>query len=249
MALIKQSDRSVAAREAIVLNLGDLRREADRMREEAEASCARMLAEAKAERARILEGASEEGYEAGYREGYAKGVEQGAQDGSEKAYAEASERAAAIESSIAGLFERIEQERDRMLREAKDDVLLFACSFAERVTKRAIELDDRVAPSQLEASLKLVLDATGLRILVHPADREACDRVMPVLSRERGADGAVRFEEDETLTRGSVVIRTKRGMIDASIDGQIGRIIEGLIGEARLEDRIADAGADGAGAS
>ncbi len=34
------------------------------------------------------------------------------------------------------------------------------------------------------------------------------------------------------------MIRTERGMIDASLDGQIERMLSALIGKDRLEDRL-----------
>ena len=238
MALIKQSDHSVAAREAIVLNLGDLNREAVRMREQAIAERDRILAEARAERERILEGASEEGYEAGYRDGYAKGVDQGEREGNEKVVAEGRERIGAIEQQLSGLVDRAESECSRMLREAKEDVLLFACAFAERVAKREVELHPEVVQSQLDAALKLVLDASKLSILVHPDDRELCDQILPDLSRKRASDATIRFGDDPQLPRGSIVIRTERGMIDASLDGQIERMVSALVGDGRLSDRV-----------
>ena len=130
MALIKQAESAGATREAIVLNLGDLRREADRLRSDALAERDRILAEARAERDRILEGAAERGYEDGYREGFAKGVEQGQSDGAEKAYAECVERVASLERSLADAFETVERERERVFIEAKGDVMAFACAFA-----------------------------------------------------------------------------------------------------------------------
>ncbi len=238
MALIKQADRSVAAREAIVLNLGDLNREAVRMREQALAERDRILAEARAERDRILEGASEQGYEAGYRDGYAKGVEQGEHDGNERAIGEGRERIGVIEQQLSTLVDDAESQCQRMLREAREDVLLFACAFAERVTKREVEFRPGVVQDQLEAALTLVLDASKLSILVHPDDRELCERVLPALTRKRASDAAIRFDDDAQLPRGSVVIRTERGMIDASLDGQIERMLSALIGKDRLEDRL-----------
>ena len=238
MALIKQANSAGAARDAIVLNLGDLRREADRLRDEALAERDRILREARTERDRILEGAAERGYEDGYREGFSKGIEEGERDGAEKAYAECAERVASIEQSLDNAFHSMESERERVLLETKGDVLSFACAFAERVTKRVVELDTAVVESQLEAALKLVLSATRLSVLVHPEDREACDRIAPVLSRRRIADSPIEFTEDDTLRRGSVVLRTEKGLIDASVDAQIDRMVELLIGDERLEHRL-----------
>ncbi|MFU8828857.1 MAG: hypothetical protein ACNA8P_05410, partial [Phycisphaerales bacterium] len=99
MALIKHADSTRASRDAIVLNLGDLRHEAERMRTSALAERDRILAEARSERDRILAGASEAGYDAGFTEGFAKGTEKGEQDGTERAYREARERTERFEAA------------------------------------------------------------------------------------------------------------------------------------------------------
>lgn len=243
MALIKQANSSVASRDAIVLNLGDLRREAERMRDEALAERDRILKDARAERDRIMAGASEAGYDAGYTEGLAQGTAKGETEGTDRAYAECCERVKAFEESFDTALGAVEEEREQVIREAKSDLMLFACAFAERVTKRVIELDHTVVDAQLEAALKLVLGSTRLSVVVHPGDREVCERIAPVLARRRVSESPVEFLEDESLGRGSVVLRTDKGTIDATVDTQIERIVSALVGTERLGDRIGtDAG-------
>ena len=239
MALIKHADSTRASRDAIVLNLGDLRHEAERMRTSALAERDRILAEARSERDRILAGASEAGYDAGFTEGFAKGTEKGEQDGTEQAYREARERTERFESALCEAIDRFAEEREIVAREARSDLVLFACAFAERVTKRIIDLDATVVDAQIEAAVKLVLNATRLVITIHPDDREVCARVTPMLERRRVAELPVEFLEDESLERGSVVLRTDKGLIDASVGMQIERIICALVGTERFEDRMA----------
>lgn len=238
MALIKQANSTAASRDAIVLNLGDLRREAERMRDEAFAERDRILSEARAERDRIMAGASEAGYDAGYARGLEQGTAKGESEGGERAYDECRDRVKAFEESFETVLAAVEEEREQVIREAKSDLLLFACAFAERVTKRVIELDHTVVDTQLEAALKLVLGSTRLTVAIHPDDREVAGRIAPVIARRRICDSPVEFVEDEALARGSVVLRTDKGMIDATVDTQIERIVSALLGTQRLDERI-----------
>lgn len=247
MALIKSATSQSQSRDAIVLNLGDLRQEAERMRDAAIAEQDRIIAQAKAERDRIMAGASESGYDAGYSEGLSQGRAKGEQEGSEQAYEECVGRVREIEVSLGELLDEIERERDRIHREAKSDLLLFACEFAARVTKKIVELDGSVVDEQLDAALKLVLGSSRLCIVVHPDDREVCERVAPSFTRRRLSESPVQFEEDQSIGRGSVVVRTDRGLIDATVNSQIERIVCSLLGSDRLSDRIGESAAQDQG--
>lgn len=238
MALIKHAKSTQASRDAIVLNLGDLRMEAERMRDAAFAERDRIIAEAKAERDRIMAGASEAGYDAGYAEGLAQGRAKGEEEGAERAYSECAERVKDFEASLERSLSAVEAQRETVLREAKSDLLLFACAFAERVTKKTVELDPDVVDAQLEATLKLVLGATRLSIVIHPDDRGVCERVTPVLARRRVSESPVQFIEDASVGRGSVIVRTDKGAIDATVDSQIARMVCSLLGSDRLSDRF-----------
>lgn len=240
MALIKGAKSQLASRDAIVLNLGDLRQEADRMRVAAIAEQDRIIEQAKAERDRIMAGASEAGYDAGYSEGLTQGRAKGEQEGTERAYKESADRVREVEAALGSLLEDIEHERERIHKEAKSDLLLFACAFAERVTKKLVELEPSVVDDQLDAALKLVLGSTRLCIVIHPADRDVCERVAPSFARRRLSESPVQFEEDQSIGRGSVVVRTDKGLIDATVNTQIERIVCSLLGSERLSDRLDD---------
>ena len=81
MALIKQANARDLARDAIVLDLGDLQRQAGEIVTSAKAQAAMIAVQARAERERIVAGAAEtgraQGFEAGKQEGYKAGVAEG----------------------------------------------------------------------------------------------------------------------------------------------------------------------------
>jgi hypothetical protein len=77
MALIKHSNSRDIARDAVVLDLGDLQRQAALITRAAHDQAAAVLAEARAERERIVAGAAEAGRAAGFEEGWSRGGAQG----------------------------------------------------------------------------------------------------------------------------------------------------------------------------
>jgi flagellar biosynthesis/type III secretory pathway protein FliH len=226
MALIKHAQTASLASDAVVLDLGDLRREADRMRARAQREAARIVEEARVERERLIAGAREEGFEAGREAGHAEGFEAGRTAGEAEARAEASERLDSIASSLTAALDRIDAEHERTTREARHDVLELAIAMGERVARRAIEVDPTAAARQVEAALEIVLRATDLIVRVHPDDLTLVETAMPSLARRLGQSARVRVEAEASLTRGSAVVCSEHGEIDATVEGQIARLVE-----------------------
>lgn len=236
MALIRQAEFAMAGRDAIVLDLGDLARQAERLREAARVEAEQMASQARAERERILSGAAEEGRRQGHEEGLSRGREEGMKAGREAALADARERLAALEASWTKALEAFDTERERMLQEARHDVLRLAVAVAEKVVKRSIVLHEATAVDQLAAALTLVSRATRLSVAVHPEDREPVREALPELLGRLASGAHVDLVDDAALHRGSCVIRTASGgEIDASIGSQLDRIVEVLLpGGGRL---------------
>lgn len=228
MALIKHAHTRSLASEAIVLDLGDLRREAERMRARAEREAAQIVDAARAERERLVAGAREEGFEAGRAAGYKEGHAEGRSAGVAEARAEASARLDALAGSLEGILDCIDGEHEGATQQARRDVLDLAIAMGERIARRAIEMDPEAAVRQVESALALVLRATDLSVRVHPDDLATVEEALPALARRIERSGRVRVEADDALVRGSAVVRTERGEIDATVDGQIERLVESI---------------------
>lgn len=232
MALIKACDPSARSGAAVVLDLGDLSRQAEALRERARAEADRIVREAREERERILRGAAEEGRAAGFEQGLAEGRERGGEEGREQAAAEMGERLREIERGWSSALEEFEGRRGAMLLEARQAIVSLAALVASRVARRAVELDPESAARALESAIALVAAPTRLRVRIHPDDREIVSRRLPALaSRLTGAEH-VEIEEDASLTRGGCVVETAGGgEIDAAVETQIGRLVGLLLPE------------------
>lgn len=229
MALIKAANSEHSMRDAIVLDLGEIGRLGERLLARAQAEADRMLEEARATAAaetdEIRENARREGHELGLREGR----EQGLAEGRERAHGEYAERLGELEKSLAEGAERFGQERDAMLTELRIDALGLALDIARRVTKRAVETDPGVAAAQAEAALRTLGRRSEAQVRVHPDDMDALREALPGLAERVEAARGVELASDAELTRGSCVVRTRRGEIDASIGSQLDRIAEALL--------------------
>jgi flagellar biosynthesis/type III secretory pathway protein FliH len=218
------------ARETIVLDLGDLVRQGEQIKAAARAEADRVLAEAKAERQRLIATAADEGRAAGLAKGTDEGLKQGEAAGRQGALAEFREKLAALEQGWLTALGKFEAERDRMLLEARQDIVRLAALSAEMVTKRHAALNPGAVADQLGAVLALLSRPTRLTVAIHPDDQAIVREALPGLTDKYAAATHVEITPDPAIGRGGCVARTSGGgVIDATIETQLGRIVETLV--------------------
>ncbi len=249
MALIKHSAAGALPRDAIVLNLAELSAQAAEITRQAQVRAAAIVAEAQAERRRLLDSATAEGFAAGDKAGREKGLAEGREQGLTEARATHAERLSALEAAWAAALERFEAAREPMLMHARADVLALALRMGERVTKRVVEVDPRVAAAQVRAVLEMIARPSRLTLRVHPGDLAEATREAAGLASRLASARHAEVVADDAVTRGSVVASSDRGTIDASIETQLERIVAALLpGGAGARDAGPAAQAPDAGA-
>lgn len=254
MALIKHSNAAQIAREAIVLDLGDLTRQGQMLIESARARADQILAEARAERDRIVAGAAEKGRADGLAKGLEEGRAKGREEGRAAAITEHRAELDRLQAAWTTALDEFAAQRQMLLNHAQADVLKLAALIAGRVVKRTIELDGRVIEDQLRAVLAAVTRSTELLLRVHPADIEVARNALPALVAAFEPVRGAELVADAALTRGSCIALSRTasgdhagagsgggGEIDASIETQLSRIIEAILpGGAELAGPAAD---------
>ncbi|NRA57932.1 MAG: hypothetical protein HRU13_07415 [Phycisphaerales bacterium] len=229
MPLIPRADASSLARDAVVLDLGDLARQGRSIVERAEAEAQQMIANAQAERERLIGDATERGY----ADGLAKGLEEGRKQGHEQGQAEAIAAERDILEALQGAWTEalasFEKLRGQLQLEAERGVLELALKLGERVAKRAIEYDDQAAARQLVAAIELAMAPSRLRVKVSPEGAAAVRAALPRIAEKMHDSPSVVVVEDPSLSHGSVVIDADETSVDATIETQIARIIEALL--------------------
>ena len=229
MAVIKHALAGTMARDAVVLDLADIARQARDLIADAAAKAERLVAEGEIERDRLIGTAAQEGIRRGHEEGFAAGYAEGARRGEAAARAEHAERLATISAAWERALGSFEAAREDMLLHARTDALALAIAVAERVTKRVAACDPGVAAAQMEAALRLITHPSRVVVAVCPDD---LDHAKAELERLRGLVDAARHSEivaDASLSRGSVRVRSGRGVIDATIEAQLERVAAALL--------------------
>ncbi len=228
--MIKRVDAETHGHTRVRLDLGDLGRRGEMLREAAVAEAERIVREAHAERARILDGASELGYAEGYERGRTEGHAEGLAQGKAEAGAEYREKLAEVDSSWAAAMAEFLARRESLLIESRREVIELAIAIAERVVHLAIEIDETAIEDQLREVLSLVAAPATLIVRIHPDDEELVREVLPKLRAQFVGGIHVRLQTDSTVSRGSCAVRTLGGSsIDATVETQLDRIVRDLL--------------------
>jgi len=235
VALIKNAEAQAIARDAVVLDLGDLQRQADELRARAQNEADAILQNAKRGAQTLIDDATARGFEEGRQKGLEQGRQAGFEAGREAAYEE-------NEQALASLLERwdvalrdFSEARDGLLRDAREDVLELAIRLGERVLRREIKNDRACAARQLESALELATSATRLRVEVSKGDLDAVVEALPELLTKFSLSEHTEVVEAEGVEAGGCRVRSEAGEIDASITWQIDRLADELRSAGRPE--------------
>lgn len=227
-----QQARQITPR-AIALEMSDVHGEAAQLLARARAEASELQARARAEaeqlRAGILEQARREGAEAGY----AAGLERGRAEGMEKVLAEALEPHREVLDVMGPAWleqvGRFGEERERLLEDARRDLLGLALRIVRRVIDRTVEVDETVCIQQVAEAIELLGRPGSLRLQIAAADRPIIEQALPgLLEKARVTEGVEIVESDE-VARGGCIVSTADGEVDSRLETQLERITEALM--------------------
>lgn len=241
MPVLKQHYNTPALKEAIVLDLGDLGAQANKIRLAAEARATQIINEAQARANRLAEEKGKQAYDEGLNHGYEAGLQQGIEEGRAQALAESQQQLQQLYAAWSDLAGQWEQQRVEMEREARQAVLEFALRAAEKLVHRVIEVDDTVIIDQTGQALSMVLSAHDARLRIHPVDRPTLEAALPELLAEFQTLKHVDLIDDEQVTPGGCVVTFGDGRIDATIERQLERLIDLILPAPEIDDAEADA--------
>lgn len=229
MPMIRRADSASLAREALVLDLGDLARQGEAILERARREADRIVEEAGAERERLISGAARQGHTEGLAQGRAEGHAEGLERGRAEAIAAESALLESLRASWYEALERFDAMRADLHAQAEREVLGFAVRLGERVAKRAIELDAAAAARQLVEAIDLTMQPSRVRVRVSPEDARSVREALPELADRLAESASVAVVEDASLSHGSIVVETDDSRIDGTIETQLSRIVDALL--------------------
>lgn len=232
MALIKPVNLSRQAKRAMVLDMGDLGRQAERMVETARVEAERIVSEARVQAQQLIDQADGRGFQQGLERGLSEGRAQGRQEGHDEALRQHAQEIQLLTESWNAALQSWHAQREQMLQEAREDLLQFAILAAQKIVNRAIRADPAIVQSQMAAALALLSRPTAVEISINPEDRALAGQVLESLLANLATCQHATLHDDATISRGGCVVCTAGGRVDATIETQLDRIIEALLPDA-----------------
>ena len=230
---------------AAVLNLPDFAAEARRIVLDARKDAARIVAEARAKGDSVRRQARQQGYE----EGFARGQADGHADGQREARAEARRKFAEQYAGALELVRRVAADlsdaREGMLQDAAGQILDLAVLLTEKIVSRVAVENTDAARANLAKVLEMAHCGGQIVVNVNPDQLESLRDDFAELVEALRLGGAVRLAGDPRVSPGGAVLVSRNGVIDATIETQLGNIAVGLLGR---KVRCGQAGAESADA-
>ncbi|HEU0120712.1 MAG TPA: FliH/SctL family protein [Bryobacteraceae bacterium] len=121
--------------------------------------------------------------------------------------------------------------RARFRRESEPELLRLSIAIAKKIVRRELTIDPHTLLGILKAALELINQAEVLSVRMSPEDVALIGPRVAKL----GLPDKVEVTPDRTLERGAVVIDTRRGQIDASIQTQLAEIENGFADRIAME--------------
>lgn len=244
MGMIRRADIENHTREATVMNLGDLHQQGQTVIRVATEQAEKILQDARAERERLIADAEQTGREQGFRAGHSEGIEAGKKEGFDQALAEHNEKITALITNWEQTLGAFSRARDTMYQHARRDVIELGVRIAQRIIRRMVKHDPGVVQTQIQSVLDTLARPTGLVLRVNPEDLAYAETVLPGLIADCMNCAHAEVVGDPEVSAGSCVAETEgRGVVDASIETQLTRIVEELIPDQaeQAEQRKGDA--------
>ncbi|MBC7772623.1 MAG: hypothetical protein H7210_09035 [Pyrinomonadaceae bacterium] len=243
MALIRNSVAQDLTRDAIVMDLADVRVQADLIVEHAMKRAQALVTESEAERLRQITGAAQLGQKDGYAKGLAEGRQTGLTQGREEGLREARPKLDEVQTAWAAALTDFQARREDLLLDARTTILDLAICIASKIVKRTIELDASVVVDQIATVLELVVMPSKLVVSINPEDRALVESSLPTLMASCRTARHVELAEDPSVSRGSCRAVAQREItagsttsggegtleINATIEHQLKRITDALL--------------------
>jgi flagellar assembly protein FliH len=185
----------------------------------------RLLAEARANAARIVAGANKDA-DSIRREAAEAGCH-AAMQGVEKVIAEKTTSAVeALQQAAAN----IEASRQEWLSRWEAGAVKLAAAIAEKVVRRELSRQPDIPLGLVREALELASGSPGLQLHLHPEDYQTLGGQVQAMMDAMSAFGDAEVTPDEEITRGGCRVETRFGSIDNQIESQLRRIEEELVG-------------------
>lgn len=210
----------------------DLEREAAATRRRAQIEARRVLETANEQALRLREKYKHEGYQAGLEEGRRTGREQAVAEARDTLSTEVRDKTDKLRQALQAGLQQLERDKRRLLAAAESGLIALALSVARRVCKIEVGRNTESARANARRLLEMVAHQGDVTLRVDPAEAAVLRETLGEFSECVDRLEHVAIVEDETVGRGGCVVTTRAGSVDASVELQLDRIAQAILGES-----------------
>ena len=232
MPIIKAANSTPLLKDAIVLDMGDLAKQARRLKEAAQAQAQAMIENARAQAQALVSQGHGEGFAKGQAEGFAKGLEEGRTAGRSEALAQAENDLKKLQETVGAALAQLDAKQQRLTLDAQQAVLELALKLGEKLVHRIVEVDPQVASDVLADALAHVLGPMEVMVRICPEDRTVLEEALPELNAQFASFKQVHLVDDATIGRGGCVLTYGQGRLDATVETKLRRVVELILPKA-----------------
>lgn len=165
----------------------------------------------------------------GAESGREDGFQQARKDATKKALGEARAELAALAQSLSEGLRVFDENKQRLLAQAECGLIHLALSIARRVCKHDVGESSKSALENARAVVEIAKHEHDLRLHLNSADHDLLREGLPQALAAVDGLGHVEVVADQSVERGGCVLRSRDGVIDASIDTQLERVAQALV--------------------
>jgi flagellar assembly protein FliH len=174
-----------------------------------------VMAAARAEADDLRHTARQQGYEEGYQAGIAA----------------AREELAPASAALGQALVEAQQLRAEAADQAEARAVELSLRLAEKVLAGTIEAQPERVVDVVRGALRCLVDRERVTVHVHSLDLELVREAIEPLSSTLGGIDHFEVQEDRRVSRGSALVRSAAGEVDATIETKLGRAREMLEAE------------------
>lgn len=191
---------------------------AENIKTDAELKAKQIIDAAAAEAQRI----KKEAYDSAFRKGYSEGLNKGVQDGLHKVDD--------IRKNAEDVLKEAHKASRAYIDSQKEEIVSLAFTIAEKVIGYEAKTDDSVIAEMVKRAIESSVSKGQVIIWVNPMDYAVIDCKRDELIKLAGENTVINIIKDNDISMGGCRIDTGLSIVDASIDGQLEKIREALLG-------------------
>ena len=200
------------------------REEALGILEEAREKAAQIIAHAEEKSREIYERAKEQGYEQGYEKGYEEGERRGFDEGHDRGRQQGLATVDRMMEEAVEIRRRALETKERMVREAEEEVVRVVIEIARKVLGEQVKTDREAVLGLVRKAMEKCTYTNSVTLKVSPDDYDVVVSSKKRLLAEVEGITQLDIEAEETMPKGSCLLETNAGFIDAGIEAQMTRI-------------------------